>query len=903
MSESDKYTIRFLFSSEGVENIQKKLGSVKKQIDDLARPIGQMGLALTGAATGAVAAYAQVENSLSKIRGLVGLSAQEMEGWGSQLQDMALATGQSTAAMAEGMFFVTSAGLRGSEAMDVLEASARAATAGLGDVSTLADLATSAVNAYGSAVLPPAAAMDHLTEAVRLGKLEADQLAGAMGNVLPIASNMGVTFGEVSGIMAAMSKTGTDAANGATQLNAVMAGLLKPSVGAAKALASVGLNAEQVQESIRTDGLMSTLVDLREVFGGNTLALERLFPNIRALKGVLDLLGTGMEGNIVTIEEMRDSTGTLDEAFLAASQTINFNFRSAMVGLTNVAITIGEALAPAANAVLQLTTELAAGAKSLIENSALVKGFTRVVLIAGPALLGFAGALKAVSFGLGLMKTLLPIVTNLSKHFGRVSAAAAKMSAAGWISARAAMVAAMVGIPALIAGITLLVSWLAKKFDWVEKLKTAWYQLTGQTEKYLEAKLRLKGLDDGERLDVLRQEHDLIKRQKAEILKQASALRQDRASRAKLSLLQNRFNKLLETEADIRNSIANIEGAASAGAPTPQDETVGVSTHMLLTGRKTWASKVESGLKKISPQLIEAEIKPVIGEMDGLNLEGFKIAVQDKFAGLKNFGKTLGADLLSGMDSSLAAGKGLMETLKGALGTAAKSGLAAGLTALTGGIIPPGIANSIAGIGVTLGKRLGKNIGVGIKAVANAIYDAITFIFQGIKKLFQVFTSWVGKAFKAVTAPIRFLLKGIRKLLPKSDAEEGPLSDLSASGRAFATTFAGGIKAGMGSVGAAALSVAEQARRAMDGPAMRPVIEAVTDPSSQPYALLGGGVPTSSTLPGQAPSGGVQIHGNVTIQVDGGGKDPRQIAEEVYRRLQQIDIENSVDQFYSSQRL
>ena len=140
------------------------------------------------------------------------------------------------------MFFITSAGLRGQVALETLEASAKAAAVGLGDTATIADLATSALNAYGSDVLSAADATDVMVAAVREGKLEADALTGSMGRVLPVSSQMGIKFNEVGAAFAAMSRTGTGANEAATQLRSIMVTLLKPTKQAEEALAEMGLS-------------------------------------------------------------------------------------------------------------------------------------------------------------------------------------------------------------------------------------------------------------------------------------------------------------------------------------------------------------------------------------------------------------------------------------------------------------------------------------------------------------------------------------------------------------------------------------------------------------------------------------------------------------------------------------
>ena len=96
-----------------------------------------------------------------------------------------------------------------------------------------------------------------MVAAVREGKLEADELAGSMGRVLPVASSMGVSFNEVGAAFASMSRTGTNANEAATQLRSIMVSLLKPTKQAEDALAGMGLSSEQLRTQMREEGLLS----------------------------------------------------------------------------------------------------------------------------------------------------------------------------------------------------------------------------------------------------------------------------------------------------------------------------------------------------------------------------------------------------------------------------------------------------------------------------------------------------------------------------------------------------------------------------------------------------------------------------------------------------------------------
>ena len=236
--------------NNALSSASSKLSAFGSKMQGVGKSLStKLTLPLVAAGAAATKLALDFDKSMTQIQSLVGVSANEVSKMGEAAKRMAVDTGKSANEAAEALFFITSAGLRGEEAMQVLEASLKAAAVGLGETKTIADLSTSALNAYGSENLSASQATDILTAAVREGKLEASQLAGAMGGVIPIASNMGVSFDEVAAAMAAMSRTGTNAAEGATQLNAILASLKKPTAQAEQALESMGITTDSVQKS------------------------------------------------------------------------------------------------------------------------------------------------------------------------------------------------------------------------------------------------------------------------------------------------------------------------------------------------------------------------------------------------------------------------------------------------------------------------------------------------------------------------------------------------------------------------------------------------------------------------------------------------------------------------------
>ena len=321
---------------------------VRRELDrarrDATRVAAGIGTALAAGITQSTKALVEFERGVNKITALVGVSAGQLAEWRGEIERIGQVSGQGPRELLDALFQITSAGLRGGQALDVLEASAKASAIGLGETGQIADLVTSAMNAYGAEVLSAQQATDGLIEAIRLGKLEPASLASAMGRALPIASAMGVSFQELAGIIAAMSRTGTTAEEAVTQIRSALLGILKPGAEAQSALRAVGISAEDLQRSTQEIGFTATILELREALGGTNQDLVRVFPNIRALAGLFDLLGPSIETNIDIIGQMADSTDVGAEAFAQLAGNASLALDSLKSRAEFVLVRIGEGL-------------------------------------------------------------------------------------------------------------------------------------------------------------------------------------------------------------------------------------------------------------------------------------------------------------------------------------------------------------------------------------------------------------------------------------------------------------------------------------------------------------------------------------------------------------------------------
>lgn len=329
------------FDDRGLKGAQAALAN----FNNFAVEVGRAAAAAVSAvAVAGVREAVTFESSFAKIQGLVGLTESEIKQLQSAARELGPQFGRSANEAADALFFITSSGLRGADATQVLEASLKGAAVGLGDITQIANVATAAVNTYGSDVLDGAVAVDALAEAVRLGQFAPEELAGSLGRVIPISAELGISIQETLGVVAGLTRGGLDAAEAVTGVRGAFQAFLKPSAEATRVLAQYGFSIDDVRSSIREKGFLSTIEELRGAFGDNDDAITKVFGSIEGLNAVLALSGSNLATNRDIIAQMTDGVGVLDDAMNIVSETTQFKFDQAMATAKETLLEIGIAL-------------------------------------------------------------------------------------------------------------------------------------------------------------------------------------------------------------------------------------------------------------------------------------------------------------------------------------------------------------------------------------------------------------------------------------------------------------------------------------------------------------------------------------------------------------------------------
>ena len=383
----------------------RKFGGQAKRIGSSITSNVTLPFAAAGAA--GVKMATDLDSSFSKIENLVGITGQALEDFKSSVKGVSAETGKSQQELSEALFTVASAGLRGAEATEVLERSAKASAIGLGDTQQIAQALTGVMQAYGKSGMTAAQATDTLTAIVREGNLEAEALAPTLGRVVGIASQLGVSFEEVGANIATFTRLGVPAEEAVVGLRGIMGSFLKPTADAKNALAELGMSAEGLREMVSEDGLQATLTHLMTAFEGNDEALTSVFGNVRALSAVLGTAGAQGETYAAVLDNISNSTGIVDDGFKNVSQTSGFKFQQTLNSLRNAGIELGNALLPLVTKIATFVTTAINSFRDLsTETKTAILTLTAIVAASGPIMSGIgfiATAIGALLSPVGLI--------------------------------------------------------------------------------------------------------------------------------------------------------------------------------------------------------------------------------------------------------------------------------------------------------------------------------------------------------------------------------------------------------------------------------------------------------------------------------------------------------------------
>ena len=394
---------QFQVAGEKIKSAGDKIGAVGQKI----MPVSA---AAAGAGVAAVKMSSDFETSGNKVATIADTTQVSMDTLEKGVLNLSTKTGESASDLNEALYQTISAGVQTKDAVSVLGTAVETAKGGFTDTSTAIDTLTTVMNSYQMKTSEAKHVSDLLIQTQNLGKTTVGQLGQSLGNVIPTANAAGVSFKDLMGSIAELTKQGLPTSEAITGMKAALSNVIKPTSDAAQTAEKLGINFNQAH--LKSVGWAQFLTEVKEKTGGNVTTMGKLFGSVEALNAVTVLAGKGSKDFASVLDQMGKSAGTTDSAVSKMEKGTGASFERAMNSMKNAAIQLGTALAPVAQKIAQTIQQVAQKLNSL---SPAQQQMIAKILLATAALAPLIVGVGKVVHSFGL---LTDGVGKLITHFG-----------------------------------------------------------------------------------------------------------------------------------------------------------------------------------------------------------------------------------------------------------------------------------------------------------------------------------------------------------------------------------------------------------------------------------------------------------------------------------------------------
>ena len=285
-------------------------------VQGLAASIGAIspfGILIAGAAAASSAIGASAydmmkkfESAMAEVKTIANVTGAEFEDLQKKVFALSAELGtEEPDALAKGLYDIIGAGYGASEALELLEISSKAATAGVTTSAVAADGLTTVLNAFQLEAKDATEVADIMFQTVNLGKISFEELSSQIAQVAPLAASSGYSFKEIGAAVATLTKQGVPASQAMTQIRS--------------AIISVG----EVMGSgaSKTMTLQNAFQELYERADGDQDKLKVLTGRVEAMNAVLSIAGPNLKGATQDLLDMGNAAGSVDKSFETITST------------------------------------------------------------------------------------------------------------------------------------------------------------------------------------------------------------------------------------------------------------------------------------------------------------------------------------------------------------------------------------------------------------------------------------------------------------------------------------------------------------------------------------------------------------------------------------------------------
>jgi uncharacterized protein YoxC len=230
------------------------------------------------------------------------------------IENLSKAYGKSADDLAEGTYQILSAAFDAEDALNLLNTATKAAIAGLTSVATSVDVFTTILNTYGMSVYQANEISDQLFQTVVRGKLRFEDLASALGYVVPIAANAGIKFKEIAAVLSTVTRMGLHVDMASRGLALGIQNIVSPTKQASEAAQKYRVDMSHL--ALQLGGMEGFIKDLNEAMREHgSVILPDLIRNMRSLRVFMALASEeGVRGFTEDLDLLAKAAGKTEEA-------------------------------------------------------------------------------------------------------------------------------------------------------------------------------------------------------------------------------------------------------------------------------------------------------------------------------------------------------------------------------------------------------------------------------------------------------------------------------------------------------------------------------------------------------------------------------------------------------------
>lgn len=380
-------TYQFAESMKSIGVNTQSVGSMMQTVGD---KVSKVSLAIAGAVTAtSVKGWMTLEDEMANVATIADTSEKSLSDLTAEAIEASNVTGVAAAEIAKAQYQAISANVATAESTGLVANAAKAAKAGVSDVTTVIDGATSIINGWGIAIGESEAVFDKLLKTQQRGKTNIGELASSIGQVTGLAPQLNMSLDETLAAVGAITQSGNSTSTALNGLKAVMSSVIKPTAEAKEEAERLGLQFDAA--AIKSKGFTAFLADVVEKTGGSEDSLAKLFGSVEGLSQIMLLGGSaaGMYADI--LDDLGSSAGTLNTMFEERTASSAQRFSMALNKINNASISLGQSMAPLINYAADSTEKFADAiqgmsaeeAQSVINTALWIAGISKGISVLG----------------------------------------------------------------------------------------------------------------------------------------------------------------------------------------------------------------------------------------------------------------------------------------------------------------------------------------------------------------------------------------------------------------------------------------------------------------------------------------------------------------------------------------